>query len=138
MVRIQGCNIFRYERSNFPPILPCLTCNLRVLRCLTESFNNLNIKKSKYFIFNNIFIPPPNKLTNSYCIVHKSQYVLSFTETYKLIVGLGVGIPLFVIAVLVFVIICVYCRRKRYRKSSFSSDDDDLDRWAFFVTISLI
>eukprot|EP00105_Crassostrea_gigas_P016588 XP_011434026.1 PREDICTED: fibrillin-2-like isoform X1 [Crassostrea gigas] len=49
-------------------------------------------------------------------------------DTYKYIVGFGVGIPLFVMAVLIMVIICVYYRRKKYRKGSFSSEEDDLDR----------
>lgn len=49
-------------------------------------------------------------------------------DTYKYIVGFGVGIPLFVMAVLIMVIICVYYRRKKYKKGSFSSEEDDLDR----------
>lgn len=38
-------------------------------------------------------------------------------------------------AVLIMVIICVYYRRKKYKKGSFSSEEDDLDRW---MCISII
>lgn len=38
-------------------------------------------------------------------------------------------------AVLIMIIICVYYRRKKYKKGSFSSEEDDLDRW---MCISII
>nr|XP_022292249.1 mucin-4-like isoform X6 [Crassostrea virginica] len=76
----------------------------------------------------NTFDPCPN---GTECVNNNGAVqcrMIKSDETYKYIVGLGVGIPLFVTAVLVGIIISVYCRRRRHRRSSLSSDDDDFDR----------
>uniref|UniRef100_K1PKN4 EGF-like domain-containing protein n=1 Tax=Magallana gigas TaxID=29159 RepID=K1PKN4_MAGGI len=49
-------------------------------------------------------------------------------DDFKLIVGLGVGIPLFILAVLIAIIIVFFVRRKRHpREMSISSSDENFE-----------
>jgi hypothetical protein len=50
------------------------------------------------------------------------------TDSLKLVVGLGVGIPVFFIAALVLAIVYISYRRHARQYAEFSSDEDDLER----------
>uniref|UniRef100_K1QCS2 SEA domain-containing protein n=1 Tax=Magallana gigas TaxID=29159 RepID=K1QCS2_MAGGI len=54
--------------------------------------------------------------------------IVDSSDDFKLIVGLGVGIPLFVLAVLIGIIIAFFVRRRRHpREMSLSSSDDNFE-----------
>ncbi|XP_061188930.1 uncharacterized protein LOC133197100 [Saccostrea echinata] len=91
------------------------------------NFKNITSSSSRcdIYVVNNPCKPGEQCIESGnrvYCSMISDDY-----DEFKLIVGLGVGIPLFFTAVLIFTIVIVFLRRHRYKENSLSSSDDNDD-----------
>ena len=55
----------------------------------------------------------------------------SISDNFALVIGLGVGIPLFFIAVLIVAIVIIYASRMKKRRHRYHAEE--IDRWVLLT-----
>lgn len=74
--------------------------------------------RNKEYIYNS---------TMKVCFMNMAYFLLYFADNFALVIGLGVGIPLFFIAVLLAAIVIIYATKMKKRRHRYRTEE--YDRW---------